>query len=102
MLQQGCVYNSYVFTKLINILFQKGLRERCENQIYSVLKLLKIKAKVKFGFILIYQLFEAIRPMFGLKKQSINNQQLKKNKKIRPTYIYYRISLEQSYQLIIK
>lgn len=101
-LEKDYIYYNYISTKLITILFCRGLREKTENQIYSLIKLLKLKAKITFGFALVYQLFESLRPLFGLKAQTTNPKRVKKNKKIRPTYIYYRLDRKQSYNLAFK
>jgi hypothetical protein len=102
VLEKDYIYYNYISTKLITILFCHGLREKSENQIYSLIKLLKLKTKITFGFALIYQLFEALRPLFGLKVQTTNPKRSKKNKKIRPAYIYYRLNRKQSYNLAFK
>jgi hypothetical protein len=102
VLEKDYVYSSYISTKFITVLFYRGLREKCENQIYSILKLLKLKIKVTLGFALLCQIFEVIRPLFGLKAQTTNRKRSKKNKAVRSTFIYYRLSRKQSYQLAMK
>jgi ribosomal protein S7 len=89
-------FKSKLITKLINIFFFMGLKERLEKIIYFTFKFLKYKLRIKNPLLYFFECVEKLRPIIWLKKRISFLNKAKKSQ-----YTPYCLNSNKSYCVAI-
>lgn len=94
---QDSIYNSYIISKLINMLMNKCTKFSIEIKILYFIKYIKFKFKSVNSIFFIYESIEILKPTLGVHKKRFY-----KSRRILINFTAYKLKPIFSYNLSIK